>query len=98
MMTNRDILEIIYEAVDEINEDLPKSKQIAKSPDTALFGKDGKLDSLGLVNLIVGVEGLLDEKSDQAITLADEKAMSQNNSPFRTIGTLSEYILILLES
>ncbi len=93
----REILDIIFEAVDEINEQLSKSKKIRKEPDSVLYGKEGKLDSLGLVNLIVSIEGIVDERMDKTITLADEKAMSQNNSPFRTIETLAAYISTLTE-
>jgi D-alanine--poly(phosphoribitol) ligase subunit 2 len=90
------ILQTIYSAVDEINEQLPEGKTLDKSPDTVLFGNSGKLDSLGLVSLIVTVEQSIQEGFGAEITLADERALSQRNSPFRTISTLSEYISLLL--
>jgi len=62
-----------------------------------LFGQGGKLDSLGLVNLIVAVEAMVEDELDVTITLADEKAMSMKNSPFRTIQTLADYINLLIE-
>ncbi len=96
-MKNEEILEIIYESVDNINEDLPKNKRLKKSQDTVLYGKGGQLDSLSLVNLIVSIENLIEEKYDKDIILADEKAMSLKNSPFRTIKTLSDYIHKILD-
>lgn len=98
MVDTEKITSLIFEAVDEINEQLPKSKRIAKDRNEALFGEGGKLDSLGLVNFIVEVEGLIDENFDTSITLADEKAMSMKNSPFRTLGSLADYIANLLEN
>lgn len=95
-MSKARILEAIYRAVDEINEHLPKVRILDKSPDTVLFGSSGKLDSLGLVGLIVAVEQNIQEDFRTAITLADERALSQQNSPFRTITSLSEYISLLL--
>ena len=92
MIEDSKILDIIYKAVSEINEQLPKKQRIDKSPESELFGKDGKLDSLGLVNLIVTVEELVEDELEETITLADEKAMSQNNSPFRSIDALAKYI------
>lgn len=63
---------------------------------TALLGSDGILDSMGLVSLIVAVEQDVEDEFGREITIADAKAMSQKNSPFRTIGSLVEYIEKLL--
>ena len=95
MANKQKILEIIYDAVDELNEQMPKKKKIQKKPDTVFFGKKGSLDSLGLVNLIVSIESLIDENLGKTITIADEKAMSQNNSPFRSIDSLANYVCYL---
>ncbi len=91
------VTRVLFSALDEINEQLPKDRRLGKSLETVLFGKSGKLDSLGLVHLIVAVEQKISEEFEVAITLADEKAVSQKNSPFRTIGTLASYISLLLE-
>ena len=87
---------MIYESIDEISDQI--TTKVEKKPDEVLFGQGGKLDSLGLVNLIVAVEGMTEDELDVTITLADEKAMSMKNSPFRTIQTLADYISLLLES
>lgn len=86
------ILGAIYSAIDEINEQLPKGRQLEKTAEAKLFDKEGVLDSLGLVNLIVATEQQLEEQLGVSVTLADERAISQRNSPFRTVGTLVEYI------
>jgi len=91
------ILQTIYTAVDEINEQLPKGKSLAKSPETVLFGQLGQLDSLGLVSLIVTVEQYIQAEFGSDVTLADERALSQRNSPFQTIATLASYIPSLLD-
>ena len=97
-MKNRKTIEnLIINAVKEINEQLPQEQQLAKSTKTVLFGKDGKLDSLGLVNLLVTIEQNIEDVFDVSITIADERAMSQKRSPFRTIGTLADYIDMLLK-
>jgi len=98
MSDSNKLTQAIFDAIDEINEQIPKEQQrLTKSVDTVLFGESGKLDSLGLVNLIVATEQKLEELFEISITLADEKAMSQKNSPFRTVGTLTEYISKLME-
>lgn len=97
-MTKKErIIQAIFNAVDEINQQFPNEGQMEKSIDAVLFGQSAKLDSLGLVNLIVTTEQKIEEEFNIAVTLADERAMSQKNSPFRTIGTLAEYIFLLIE-
>ena len=54
------------------------------------------MDSLGLVNLLVIIEQNIEDEFDVSVAIADEKAMSQKYSPFRTIGTLTNYINMLL--
>ena len=63
---------------------------------TPLFGNEGLLDSMGLVNLIVTLEERIQEEYEILITIADEKAMSRSESPFRNVSTLAEYIEELL--
>ena len=65
--------------------------------DTTIYGNDSRLDSLGLVNLLVTIEQNIEDEFDASLTLADERAMSQKHSPFRTIGSLADYIEMLLK-
>ncbi|TKB56493.1 MAG: hypothetical protein E8D49_15465 [Nitrospira sp.] len=66
------------------------------SENTTLFGHGAVLDSFELVRLILSVETRIDEEFDVVVTLADEKAMSQRSSPFRTVETLANYIVQLV--
>ena len=76
---------------------MPEEGRLKKSIETYLYGRKSNLDSLGLVNLIVAVEEKISDEFQALLTLADERAMSQKRSPFKTIGTLAEYISTLLE-
>ena len=98
-MINNDkkIIQVIFDAVDELNEQYPEKQGLIKSIDTVLFGETGTLDSLGLVNLIVTTEQKIEEEFGILVSLADERAMSQKHSPFRTIGSLGDYIAILIK-
>lgn len=87
------IVELIYEAIEEVNsQENDPSKVIAKSLETVLVGPDGSLDSLGLVNFIVALEGIISDEINTDITLVDERAMMLENSPFRTVNSLAEYV------
>jgi acyl carrier protein len=86
------VLEAVYLAVDDINDVLPPEEHLDKSLDTQLLGREARFDSLGLVSLIVNVEERVIDEFQVALILGDEQAMSQRRSPFRTLGTLVEYV------
>lgn len=91
------VLESIYAAIDEVNAISTEDKHLDKSATTVLFGEDGRLDSLGLVSLIVEVEGQIETDFDSSVSLADERAMSRRTSPFRNVDSLASYIVELLD-
>jgi acyl carrier protein len=64
---------------------------------THLLGRQAVLDSMGLVTMIVNVEQQLQQDHAVSITIADERALSQKNSPFRTVRSLSDYIFLLIQ-
>jgi acyl carrier protein len=59
--------------------------------DTPLFGRDGLLDSMGLVTLVVAVEQAIEDELGVSVSLADARALSQKASPYRTVGALADY-------
>ncbi|MDP7194614.1 MAG: acyl carrier protein, partial [SAR202 cluster bacterium] len=97
MSKNERIKQVIINSISDVNLNLPKENQLGASTDTVLFGRDGKLDSLELVNLIVSVEQNIEDEFHINVAIADDRALSQKYSPFRTIGSLVEYIDILLK-
>ncbi|MFA4943161.1 MAG: acyl carrier protein [Lentisphaeria bacterium] len=90
--TRDEIVALIAEAAAICNPRLAAAIA-ATGAETVLFGRNGTLDSLGLVTLIVAIEGELDARWGVALTLADERALSLQHSPFRTVGRLADYIL-----
>jgi acyl carrier protein len=94
-MDKTEVLDIVYAEVDELNAQLSNGQKLEKTPETALYGDDGPLDSLTLLNLLVGVEGRLEERGI-TLSLVDEDALSQADGPFLTIRSFSEYVQGLL--
>ena len=88
-------LQIIYDAIDEINFSL-EGEKLEKNEDTSIFGRDSILDSMDLVQLISLIEEKIEDESGNYISIADENAMSLEVSPFKTVKTLNEYINTLL--
>lgn len=58
----------------------------------SLLGKDAALDSIGLVNLVFAIEGNIRKDLGVMIEIANERAMSQTKSPFRTVRTLIDFV------
>jgi acyl carrier protein len=67
----------------------------AHNKDSVLLGQDAVIDSMALVNLVLDVEEAVRTRFGVSLTLADERAMSRTRSPFRTVGTLAEYVNLL---
>ena len=97
-MTKEDILKTIFSAVDEVNLQLPQEHRIKKDPQADIYSENGGLDSLGLVNFIVVLEEKIGENFGKTPALANERTMSLKDTPFRTAGSLSDYILEILEN
>jgi D-alanine--poly(phosphoribitol) ligase subunit 2 len=97
MNIENQVEQILFEAIEEINEQLPSNQKINADRSTQLFGNEGVLDSLTLVKLIVAAEQNVQDKLNIAITLADERAMSQKNSPFKSVESLANYIVLLVK-
>jgi len=64
--------------------------------DTRLIGDTSVLTSMQLVSLLVEVEQRVEEAHGIAIVIADERALSLKRSPFRTVGTLVDYLSVLM--
>jgi acyl carrier protein len=64
--------------------------------DTKLIAAGAMLDSLGLVTLVIEVEQSLEQEYDLRLTLANDRALSMRHSPFRTVGSLTDYIMSLI--
>ena len=96
MNNSENIIAAIYRAVDWINGELPPDRQLIKVPETRLLGAESVLDSMHLVSLIIAIEREVEDTFGVALTLADERALSMKESPFRSIQSLADYIGILI--
>jgi acyl carrier protein len=92
-----ELISLILETLRGMSED-EDSPYTDVTPDTVLFGKNGILDSIGLVSLIVAVEQAIEDRYAVAVTLADEKAFSQKSSPFRSVLALADYAAQITEA
>lgn len=89
------IEQIILEALDAVNQSREPDDRIGVAPDARLYGKDGQMDSLGLVALLLDIEEDFQEKGIM-ISLSDERAMSFSRSPFKDVPSLIAHIQLLM--
>ena len=88
-----DVLECVMKSVAGLGRELSNSALSEPTEDTRLFGEKSGLDSMGLVTLIVDLEEAVHTRFGKTVVIADERAMSRLNSPFRRVGTLADHIL-----
>lgn len=94
---NSPILELVYQVIDEMNEQFAGEKIIEKSENTLLYGKNSSLDSLELINFIVLTEQRFEEEYNVHLVLADERALQMRNNPFENIRSFVDYIEMLCD-
>jgi acyl carrier protein len=90
------VFALVKGAIEELNEELEYDSLRDVTAGTPVYGGDDGIDSFSLVTLIVGLEQQVEQAFGKTVPLADEKAMSMRNSPYRTAGTLIELILTRL--
>lgn len=98
MPTSEEVEVLVIESVRLLADDFDLIALKQPSAESALYGNDGVLDSMALVNLIADVEDAVSEQFGAAIALADEKAMSARNSPFLNVKTLTQAVLERIEA
>ncbi|CDG18383.1 hypothetical protein [Xenorhabdus doucetiae] len=91
------IRHVIIQSVTELNATLPEPLPIETGDECFIYRHDSHLDSMSLVMLIADLESKLEDDFDISLTLANEKSMSAKNSPFSSVGRLTDYIFDLIE-
>jgi acyl carrier protein len=89
--TKDELVDIIYQSLEEVNEQLPSDAQLRKSLDTTLVGGAGGLDSLGFVNFVALVEEKCADKYGISFTLVDRS--SQENGVLENVGKFADSLL-----
>jgi hypothetical protein len=90
------ITQMLFDAVDELNQLRPREEHLEKRLEAPLAGGSGRLDSAGLINLIVLTEQMAADRLGRPILLTDERTMSRIDEVFRTLGSLADWIERLL--
>ena len=90
LMERSDVVEIICRVVRDV-----RGAPETVDENTCLFGAQGFLDSLRLISVVLDTEQQVNDSYNLAISLADNPAVSRERSPYRSIGSLADYVLAL---
>ncbi|TKJ17327.1 hypothetical protein CEE44_02215 [Candidatus Woesearchaeota archaeon B3_Woes] len=88
-MKDDEIIKAIYNAIDDVNELLPKEEKLRKEPNTPIFDV---LSSLLILNFIVKLEENIKEVFNVTINLADELIVLKKNNPLKNVQNLKNHI------
>ena len=93
------IIKIVIESAQRASSsmgDLNTFEMNEQTPLMNYMGNQGLFDSFGLVAFIVEVEETVEKQFGVRLSLADERAASQETMPFTSVSALAAYIGQLL--
>jgi len=96
-MQRAQLVSLILQTVTDLADPEAIKHAAALDEHTPLFGRGGLFDSMGLISVVLAVEQEVNAATGAAVTVADDRAMSQTRSPFGTAGLLADYIRGLLD-
>jgi len=97
MVEKERIEALVFSVIDAVNEHLDPDEQVTKTLDTRLYGDGGQLDSISVFDLIGLVEQRVRTDFGVTVTLATEKALSNDGNPLRDVQSLVDHLSSLLQ-
>ena len=99
MLNRSRIEEIVYQAIDRVNEVLLDENGVPKAPATVLLGPAAVLDSMGYVNFIVALEETLVEGTGLTLNLVEQLSAPGNDAPkVATVGEFVDFVFRLVRA
>ena len=86
------ITEIVYSAIEFLNEELAGKETLKPQCETILIGPDSDLSSLQIINLVVRVEDEITIFSGVDINLTDDESIFNPDGPLRTVKAFIDYL------
>lgn len=97
MPTRNEVYQLVEKVIVAFLESQPEKGNIEISDSLSLYGMGAPFDSLDLVSIILSCEEAIKKQWQYKLVLANEKALARKRSPFRSVGSLVDYILELLK-
>ena len=90
------ITQMLFCVIDELNQLRPVDDHLVKDLDAPLAGDHGRLDSAGLINLIVLVEEKAVVDLGESLILTDDDTLSRVSEIFSNLRSIAQYIDTLM--
>lgn len=94
----KEIETLLIDVIQEQDLYLDQPVDMSAGGDTILYANDGQLDSLSLITIIADMEKQILIRYGVKLQLANERDLSTENSPFKTLSKMHEFILEKLEN
>ena len=88
--------QVIYDAVDKVNSDLPPNMKLQQKSSQKLLSDGGVIDSLGVVALFVELERSISQVFDIEFEISERLEKMPLQNPYDTLGSLTKYIAACL--
>jgi len=82
--------ELVKETIRELNEDLNEAALECPDEQTPLFEL---LDSMAVLDFILGVEERIQQRFGRYVQIADETTMDASATPFKSVGSAVDFIM-----
>ena len=92
----KSVIEVIYLAIDEVNKYAEEDVKLKKEVDQPLFTKNGPLDSMGLVNLVITLEELIETQFGKSLQFMQMDFLNSDKNPMESVGALADYLCEVL--
>lgn len=87
------VVGIILETLETMKGENDLLEDVPIHGDISLIGRDTIIDSRSLVELLLTVEEYVEEEYGKTFDWSSDRAMSRQNSPFRTPAILARFVL-----
>jgi hypothetical protein len=92
-LPDSEIERLIHETIDEINQQTPPNRRIAKSAESVIVGAGSPLDSLGIINFLVSLEARISASTGRSVALLNDEVLNDPDGPLRTIESIQRFIV-----
>ena len=86
-------LNLIFSSVKNLNKQQPPESKLKNKKNELLIAEKSNLDSLGLVTLLIMIEDKIKKDLNKKIVLVNDKLISVENTPFKTIDSLARWLV-----
>ena len=96
-MDRKNIIILIYDAIEDYNSVVEKDMYLEKREDTLLFDPMGKLDSMGYITMSAAIEREIEKKLGLTMVLFEGNSNYPVENPLKTVASTVDYLSWLLE-